>query len=313
MCVWQSPKIACYHPPVDISWEDARIFLAVAESKSLSAAARLLHAAQPTLSRRIAQLEARIGEPLFARSVAGMTLTGPGERMLEPARHMAQWAAELGRAAEERTTAPSGVVRVTAPPGIASDLLAPFAAFLRQALPSLRLEVIANVRYLDVARREADLALRFERPPQRDVVSLADIALAPAAYASPRYAATLKKGYGLQDVRWIAWAPPLDDVSPNPQLKKRIPGFVPAFTSDDFLVQLRAAEAGVGAIVLARPWHRFPSTDGLRALDLDLKVPPARLYLASSRGALDVPRVRAVADLLAAELRIPRARRARQR
>jgi DNA-binding transcriptional LysR family regulator len=305
------PIYRCYHTLVDIPWEEARLFLAVAESKSLSAAARLLHANQPTLSRRIAQLEARVGEPLFARSVAGMNLTAHGERLLEPARHMARWAAELGRAAAERASAPSGVVRVTAPPGIAGELLAPFAAFLRQALPSLRLEVIATPRYLDIARREADLALRFARPPQRDVVPVAELSLPVAAYASPNYAATLKKGHGFEDVRWIAWAPPLDDVPPNPQLQKRIPGFVPAFASDDFLVQLRAAEAGAGAIVLARLRPQPAARDGLRPLDLDLKLPPARLYLVSSRGALDVPRVRAVADLLAAELRHRPTRRAR--
>jgi DNA-binding transcriptional LysR family regulator len=294
---------------VDIPWEDARLFLAVAESRSLSEAARRLRAAQPTLSRRIAQLEARVGEPLFARSVSGVSLTAYGERLLEPARHMAQWAAELGRLAEERATGPSGIVRITAPPGVASDLLAPFAVALRQTLPSVRLEVIATVRYLDIARREADLALRFEVPPQRDVVALAEVELAAAAFASPRYAARLRRGYRATDLRWIAWAPPLDDVAPNPQLRKRIPDFQPAFASDDFLVQVRAAEAGVGAIVLARPWHRFARGRALRELAIDLQLPPARLYLASSRGALEVPRVRAVADLLAAELRPPVAQR----
>ena len=297
---------------MDISWDDARLFLAVAESKSLSAAARQLHAAQPTLSRRIARLEAQIGEPLFARSVAGVTLTGHGERLLEPARRMAQWAAELGRAAAARSTAPSGVVRVTAPPGIASELLAPFAAILRRALPSVRLEVISTVRYLDLVRREADLALRFDRPPRRDLVAVAQADLVAAAFASPRYAATLKRGYGPGDVRWIAWAAPLDDVSPNPQLRQRVPGFVPTFASDDFLVQLRAAEAGVGAIVLARPWHRFPRTGGLRELDLDFKAAPMRLHLVSSRGALDIPRVGAVAKLLAAELEPPPGKRSRR-
>jgi DNA-binding transcriptional LysR family regulator len=287
---------------VDIPWEEARLFLAVAESKSLSSAARLLRANQPTLSRRIAQLEARIGEPLFARSVGGMTLTEHGERLLEPARHMAQWAAELSRVAEARASAPSGVVRVTAPPGLACELLAPFAAFLRQALPSLRLEVIATLRYLDVARREADLALRLERPPRQDLVALAEVELRLAAYASPHYLATLKKGSGPGDVRWIAWAPPFDDVPPNPQLRQLVPGCVPAFASDDFMVQLRAAESGAGAILLARPRHRFSAPETLRALPLDLKLPSARLYLVSSRGALEVPRVRAVADLLAAEL-----------
>jgi DNA-binding transcriptional LysR family regulator len=287
---------------MDIPWEDVQLFLAVAQSKSLSAAARALQIAQPTVSRRIAALEVRMGEPLFARSVAGVALTAYGERLLSPARRMAEWAAEVDRAAERRHVAPSGTVRVTAPPGLASDFLAPFAAFLQERLPAVRLEVIATVRYLDVARAEADLALRFEQPPSRDLVVVTMVEHEVAAFAAERYVATLPKGYGLADVRWIGWAPPLDDLPPNRVLAKRIPGFVPAFASDDFLVQIRAAQEGVGAIVLGRLGHRFSRIGTLRQLALDLGVPRARLFLVSSRGALGVPRVRAVADLLAAEL-----------
>jgi DNA-binding transcriptional LysR family regulator len=287
---------------MDIPWEDVQLFLAVAESKSLSAAARALQIAQPTVSRRIAALEMRMGEPLFARSVAGVALTAYGERLLAPARRMAEWAAEVDRAAETRHVAPSGTVRVTAPPGLASDFLAPFAAFLQERLPAVRLEVIATVRYLDVARAEADLALRFEQPPSRDLVVVTVIEHEVAAFAAESYVATLPKGYGLGDVRWIGWAPPLDDLPPNRLLAKRIPGFAPAFASDDFLVQIRAAQEGVGAIILGNVGHRFSRLGTLRPLTLDLAVPQARLFLVSSRGALAVPRVRAVADLLAAEM-----------
>ena len=287
---------------MDIPWEDARIFVAVAESKSLSAAARALQTTQPTVSRRIAALEARTGEPLFARSVAGVALTDYGERLFDVARRMAEWAAELDRAAESRRVTPIGTVRITAPPGIASDLLAPFAAFVGERLPGVRLEVLSTIRYLDLARREADLALRFELPPQRDVVAVAALRLEVAAFASARYRATLKRGYRIEDLRWIAWAPPLDDTQPTQLLKKRIPGFEPAFTSDDFLVQVRAAEEGVGAIILGRFAHRFTRNRALRELALDLGVPPAQLHLVASRGALEIPRVRAVADLLSAEL-----------
>src|SRR5882672_6287290 len=117
---------------MDIPWEDARLFLAVAESRSVSRAARALRITQPTASRRLAQLEARLGEPLVTRSVQGTALTPFGERLVEPARRMAEWAGELARAAERRETAVRGVVRVTAPPGLAFDFLAPFAVQMRK-------------------------------------------------------------------------------------------------------------------------------------------------------------------------------------
>ncbi len=288
---------------MDIPWDDVRVFLAVAESGSLSAAAKRLRTAQPTVSRRLAALEAHLGDALFDRSVSGATLTSFGERLLEPARKMAQWSAELDRAAERRQVAPRGVVRVTAPPGVAWDLLAPFAAQLAQHLPDVQLEVSSSTRYLDIGRREADLALRFAGPASREVVALETVSHGVGVFAAPRYIATLKKGYGLADVRWIGWAPPFETLPPNGELAKRIPGFRPAFAADDFLVQLRAAEEGAGAIVLARMRLRTGRDMGLRELALDLGPLRASLELVASRSALEIPRVRAVADLLAAELR----------
>jgi DNA-binding transcriptional LysR family regulator len=298
---------------MDIPWDDVRIFLAVAEERSLSAAARKLRIAQPTISRRLAALEARAGEPLFQRSVSGAVLTSYGERLLGPARNMAQWAAEVDRAAESRETAPRGVVRITAPPGIAFDMLAPFAGFLRKKLPEVQLEVLSTVRYLDLGRREADLALRFEAPQQRDVVELSKVETQVGAYASRAYAAALPKKYGVGDLHFIGWAPPFEALLPNPQLAKMIPGFRPAFASDDFLVQLRAATEGAGVIFLGRFEHRFSRDVGLvelTALSAFLSGMRASLHLVAGRSALEIPRVRAVAELVISELlRKPRPNR----
>lgn len=289
-----------------MSWEDVRLFLAVAETGSLSAAARKLRLGQPTMSRRIAELEASLGYALFRRGVRGVALSPEGLRLLEPARRMAEWAVELERAAAREDASPQGVVRITAPPGVAVDFLAPFAAWLREELPAVRLEVVASIQYLDLARREADLALRMRPPTQRDLVTVATLEHENAVFASRRYAARLPKNYGFADVQWIGWAPPLDRLSPNPELEALIPNFRPAFASDDFLVQLAAAEAGIGAVVLGRWVHRFTRARELVPLELPLG-PHARssLHLVSTKSALEIPRVREVAERLAVELRSP--------
>lgn len=292
--------------PGNVSWNEVQLFLAVAESGSLSAAARKLGVAQPTVSRRLAELEATVGEPLFARGVEGATLTSFGETLLSPARRMAEWAGELERAVQRADSAPRGVVRVTAPPGVAFDFLTPFAAWLRTELPEVTLEVVSSVRYLDLSRREADLALRIQAPTQRDVTILATLKHSVAAFAAKRYIAKLPKRYTAKDVDWIAWAPPHDDLPPNTALAAMIPGFRPAFASDDFLIQLRAAEAGLGAIFLGRTRHRFWSQStqaSLEELDLDMGPLRGELHLVCARSALDVPRIRAVADLLLDELK----------
>lgn len=117
-------------------------------------------------------------------------------------------------------------------------------------------------------------------------------------------ARTRKRGYRLTDVDWIGWAAPYDQLPPNPQLAARIPGFRPVFGSDDFVIQLRAAEAGVGAIVLTAMRYRHAPPSALVELGLDLGVPPAITQVVAARNALAVPRIAAVADLLARELAI---------
>lgn len=82
-----------------------------------------------------------------------------------------------------------------------------------------------------------------------------------------------------------------------------MPGFVPAFTSDNFLAMVAAAEAGAGAVVLSRAQHRFARATSLVPLPLPLgPFATSKLYLVAARSALDVPRIRLVAELSSDEL-----------
>jgi DNA-binding transcriptional LysR family regulator len=297
-------KSAWHHASMDIAWDQVRLFLAVAEEGSVSGAARRLRLSQPTLSRQLAGLEQALGESLFRRSVTGARLTSAGERLLEPARRMAEWAGEVGRAAERADLGPQGLVRVTAPPIVAYDFLAPFAAWLGRHHPALRLEVLATMQYLDLARGEADLALRLRPPGQPDLALVHTLETAHAVHVAPALARKLPRRPRLQDLPWIAWAHPYEDLPPNPQLAELMPGYRPVFTSDHILVQLAAAEAGAGAMVLPRLRHRFSRPSSLVPLTLDLgRFARGALHLVCARTALDIPRVRAVAQLIEAELR----------
>lgn len=286
-----------------IPWDAVELFLAAAEHKSLAKAAKVLGVTQPTVSRRLADLEATVGEALFLRSVEGVTLTAAGERFVAPARVMADAHGELERVASGARATPSGVVHVTAPPGIAWELLAPFAVLLRKRLPDVRLSVEASVRQVDLVRREADLALRATKPVTRDLVTLASVEEPVAAFASRAYAKEVPGKPLMQDIDWIAWPRTHAEIAPNPQLAARIPDFSPAFAADDFLVQMRAAEQGVGAIILSTMTSRLAGKSPLVPLPVDLGRMRAGIHLVCARSALTVPRVRAVAELLAAELR----------
>lgn len=288
---------------MDVSWNDVRLFLAIAEHGSLTEASRRLRVGQPTVSRRLAELEESLGYSLFDRSVEGTTLTSQGERWLEPARRMAEWAGELRSAAELVDSAPAGIVRITAAPGVAFDFVAPFARLLRDKYPKLSLQVLARVEYVDLARREADIALRGRAPTQRDLTLVHSFTHLNDAFVSKSYAKKLPKKPSLGDIDFIAWAPPFEQFPPNPQLAELMPNFRPAFAADDFVVQMRAAEAGVGAIFMQKVRHRFNRDTNLVPLGLDLG-PHAKssLHVVCAKSALGVPRIRAVAELLKAEL-----------
>lgn len=284
---------------MDTSWDDARIFLAVAEAGSLSGAARALRMGQPTISRRIGEFEEALGVVLFNRGRKGATLTAEGGRLLTSARQMARWAVEFERAAAEGEDEARGPVRLTAPPGIAFEFLVPFCRVLRQRHPAVRLDVLSTVDYLDLTLGAAELAIRSKPASEPGVETLHSLEVPVGVFAAPDYRARLPAGpLKAADVDWICWAGAKSRLSPRPELEALIPGFAPAFASDDYLIQLRACQLGLGAMFRGRIRHPLMADMGL--VELPVELPPIRdhIHLVGARGMRHVPRVRAVIDAL---------------
>ena len=160
-----------FEPPTAVDWERQRAFLAVIDTGSLSAAARWLGAAQPTVRRRIEDLEAQLGVALFTRSPSGLTPTALGKDLAQHARAMALAAASLARAASAEAGAASGVVRITASEVVGMEVLPAILAELRETHPGLVFELALTNRSEDMLRREADIAVRMVRPTQEALVA----------------------------------------------------------------------------------------------------------------------------------------------
>lgn len=287
---------------MDLQWDDLRIFLAVADAGSLSGAARRLKVSQPTLSRRIAEMEYGLGEPLFVRKNQGIALTKTGRRLLPAAQGMAQWATEANRSLDAKDSPVSGRVRITAAPSFAFDFLAPISERLKKKHPQIALEVLATTERLNLARGEADIALRRYPSDDSDLVTIDEVVVPIGVYASRDYARRLPAKYDFPDIDWIAWAGEREMLSPNPELAARIPGFRPAFTSDDYSVQVAACQSGVGAMILLKASHRLKRPGELVELKLE---PPtslrAELTIICHKRMVDLPKVRTVLDLLRQE------------
>jgi DNA-binding transcriptional LysR family regulator len=170
-----------------LEWTALRDFLAVAESGSLSAAARRLGVSQPTLTRRMAALEERLGTELFLRTPRGLELTETGEAILEPARHMEQQVRNVEVAVTGRDRALAGPVRITATEGLAIDWLTPELATFQRTHPEIEIQFLIRNTNVNLLEREADIAVRLGRPHQVDLVARKVGDLSYGLYASKSY------------------------------------------------------------------------------------------------------------------------------
>lgn len=152
-------------------WNRLRAFLVTAEEGSLSAAARALGLAQPTLGRQVAALEEELGVALFERVGRSLSLTRSGLELLEHARAMGAAAGRVSLAASGRVEAVAGEVTVTASDVISAWLLPPVLERLRQAAPGLSLEIVATNSLRDIRRREADIAIRHVEPQDGELIA----------------------------------------------------------------------------------------------------------------------------------------------
>jgi DNA-binding transcriptional LysR family regulator len=193
--------------PGSWQWDDVRFFLAVARTGSLSGAARTLGVGHVTVGRRIALLERRLGVTLLNRTPDGFATTTAGDAILRQCTAMETAARDLERIAAGRDSLVTGSVRVTTTEALAHQVVAPAIAALRRTYPELQVDLTVGVRTLDVARRDADLAVRFAKPSASDLVcrKLGEVGF--SLYASPHYLARTempKRGQGLAGCDLIA-------------------------------------------------------------------------------------------------------------
>ena len=154
-----------------MDWDDARVFLAVARHGSLRAAGRALGLSRPTIGRRLAAFEAAFGGPaLFDRLPEGLRINAAGAALLETAEQLEDAALALARRHAATSPALSGTVRVSVGEWAANFLARYLAGASGAALPpGITLELVETQQTANLARREADLALRHHPPESGDL------------------------------------------------------------------------------------------------------------------------------------------------
>ncbi len=271
-------------------WDDLRIFVVVAEAGSFSAAGRRLGVEQSTIGRRIKRLEGVLGLALFERHADGLRPTATAEPLLRHARDAARSIGALVEAARAQPSA-GGRVRVACTTAMADLVLLPNMHDFLTEHPNVRIDLDTGLEFVDVARGQADIALRSRRPTEHGLVSrkLAEMRFAP--HASHAYAQA-KKDQSHEAWDWLVVRAEVVETS---WFDVHI-GVEPRLTTHSFKEQIDAVRRGLGVGLIARAAAAM--FDDLVELELPgvPQPPPFDLWLVSQQERRQQPHVRAAMD-----------------
>lgn len=288
-------------------WDQIRVFLAVARSGQLAAAASRLGMDVSTVSRRLDRLEDDLGSHLFDRTKEGTVPTAAAEAMLPAAEEMERALARFTTAVDAIETVAEGTVRLTAPPGVADAFVAPLLSRFREKFPKVIVELDASIGYADLTRREADIALRAMRPKSGELVSVRVVQTRAIPMTSPAYATELGRLKKWTDARWIGWGGDLAHLDVARWMEKH--GSPPVMRTSHFASQLAAAAAGLGVAVASEPFRHvygIVPVEFARSLQPSYdELPVEDLWLVGHRVLRTVPRIAALWDFLLKNLSHP--------
>jgi DNA-binding transcriptional LysR family regulator len=170
-----------------VDWDKIRIFYTVAEAGSFTRAGDDLNLSQSAVSRQISALERELKAPLFHRHARGLILTEQGDLLFRASRDMKMRLETTRARLVDTSERPSGELKVTATVGLGSIWLAQRIAEFLDLYPEVNVQMILTNEELDLAMREADVALRLKRPAQPDLIQRRLFTVHFHAYASTDY------------------------------------------------------------------------------------------------------------------------------
>ena len=184
-----------------MDWDKLRIFHAVASAGSFTHAGQSLGLSQSAVSRQISALEEEISTPLFQRHARGLTLTDEGELLFGAVRDVMERLAAAEEALKNVHESPRGTLKVTASHGIGAYWLLPRLSQFLKEYPEVDLHLVMDDHELDLAQREADIALRLRAPVQADLIQRKLFTAHYHIYADSQYLKNHPVPTSLDDIR----------------------------------------------------------------------------------------------------------------
>jgi DNA-binding transcriptional LysR family regulator len=284
-----------------LEWNDYRVVLAIHRTGGLAPAARLLGINHATVFRQVNAMESRLGARLFDRHRSGYGLTAIGEVALAAAEAMETQVLAAERRMAGGDLSLSGSIRVTAPDDMVQRLLLPMFVAFRARYPKIELEIIVDNRFLNLSRREADIAIRPTASAPEAMVGVNIGPLAMATYGSPELAADVAAGGGVMDLPWIGWEDGADSIAFGGYFQRLSPRPIFAYRANSLLAQISAAEMGIGIALL--PCFAGDGSDKLRRIGAVDRSTSSSLWLLTHPDLRRAARIKAFIDFVSAALR----------
>jgi DNA-binding transcriptional LysR family regulator len=241
-----------------MDWDKLKVFHAAAEAGSFTHAGEQLGLSQSAVSRQVSALEQELAVALFHRHARGLILTEQGELLYRTA-HEVFMKLEAARAKlTDSRERPHGDLKVTTTVGIGVHWLTPRLGEFVDLYPDIRIQLITTDEELDLAMREADVAIRLRQPTQPDLIQRKLFSVRFHAYASPEYLKRFGTPRSIDDIdahrvlllggtipsylqptRWLV------DVGRNGKGPR-----APHLTINNVLGILRASQRGLGIAML---------------------------------------------------------------
>lgn len=285
-----------------LDWNDLRYFLAVARTGSTLAASKQLKVSQATVSRRVTALEQMIGVEIFVRKPSGYSLTQRGEALLPAAENVEESVLAFSDLVGMESRRLSGTVRLTTVESAANTWVIPALATLRERFPDIRVEIITSDDNLDLARGEADLAIRFGSKPTEEALVVRHLTdMEESFYASHELVARLGMPSCLDDVGRFPLVTSMDDSGMiNSWIISHLPDAQISHRANRLSSIIASVRSGIGASIL--PCLMGDDIRGLVRLTppiIELTTPG---WMVTTDAARRQPHVRAVIDFIVGQI-----------
>lgn len=292
-----------------LDWDKLRIFHTAAESGSFTHAAEKLGMSQSAVSRQISALEEDLALKLFIRHARGLVLTEVGEQLFRTAHRMHWELQQVETQMSESQEVPTGPLVVNTTVGIGSTWLSSHIYEFLELFPDIQIEIKLNDAELDLAMREADVAIRLHRPNQSEMIQRKLFTVHNHCYASDSYLQKHGEPQAVEEIdthRIISFGEPVPSFLGDINYLERMGrgdggGRRPTLKVNAIYGMLQACRAGIGIAML--PDYVTENEPGLKRILSGIELPAYEAYFVYPPALKNSKRVGVFRDFLVGKAR----------